>query len=158
MQNQKRKPINTNITVFNSILTKKFYLLVLYLIPFILFFILYGILNFKFLQYFAYIPIGIGVLLSMVLIIFALSCLNRTITIDPIAIIYKAGSKEIKIVRRNIRDIHLHRTFLYRLLRIGDGKTDFTIMDTAFPQFNKIEEIARGDKTARSTQGTEYIV
>lgn len=158
VQNKKKSQINTNVQIFKSTLTKKFFLLALYLTPFILFFILYGVLNFKFLQYFAYIPIGIGVLLSMVLIIFALSCLNRTITIDPLTIMYKTGSKEITIIRRNIRDIHLSKTFLYRLLRIGDGETDFTIIDTAFPRFNKIEEIAKGDKAARATQDNEYIV
>lgn len=158
MQNKKKTQANIDPQVFRSTLTKKFFLLVLYTLPFVLFFILYGVLNFKFLQHFAYIPIGIGVLLFLTLIFFAISCMNLTITIDLLTIKYKAGAKEIIIIRRNIRDTHLHKTFFYRKLRIGDGEIYFTIMDIAFPQFDKIEEIAREDKTARTTQESEYRV
>ena len=158
MQNKKKTQANMDVQTLTSTLTKKFFLLALFISLFILFFIFYGVLNFKLLQHFAYIPIGIGVLLLMTLILFAISCMNRTIIIDPLTIKYKAGSKEIIIIRRNIRDIHLHKTFFYRKLRIGDGEICFTIIDTAFPQFDKMEEIAREDKAARATQEPEYRV
>lgn len=158
MQNKKKTQADIYPQVFSSTLTKNFFLLIIYISPFILFFILYGVLNFKFLQHFAYIPIGIGILLFLTLIFFAISCMNLTIIIDILTIKYKAGAKEIIIIRRNIRDIHLHKTFFYRKLRIGDGEICFTIMDTVFPQFDKIEEIAREDKAARTTQEPEYRV
>ena len=148
----------TAIQLFRSGVTKKLLLLVLYTLPFVSFFVLYGILNFRFLQAFAYIPIGIGALLATVLAMVNLSCLNRSITIDAITIKYKAGSSETTVIRRNIRDMHLRRNFLYSQLVVGDGECSFTIMDISFPQFNKISEIAKADKTARAVQSTDHLI
>lgn len=153
-----KQPPTVESHTFNSTITKTFLKLVFLAISFIIFFIGYGILNFRLLQLFALIPIGIGMLLVIILGLIAGSCLNKSVTIDKSTIIYKTGNKKLIILCKDLRDIHLRRHFLYNQLRIGDGMKSFTIMDISFQQLYKIRDLAFSIKELRTTQAQEFSV